>query len=76
MYGDYNWDYFIHKSNLTLIKTFVVHLAIWEGGYDGGWLDMDSYMPGQAISGSCGPGARPTKHISIEFEIRWKFKTL
>ena len=22
------------------------------------------------------PGARPTKHISIEFEIRWKFKTL
>ena len=21
-------------------------------------------------------GARPTKHISIEFEIRWKFKTL
>ena len=23
-----------------------------------------------------GPGARPTKHISIEFEIRWKFKTL
>ena len=21
------------------------------------------------------PGARPTKHISIEFEIRWKFKT-
>ena len=30
--------------------------------------------------GSCfglpGPGARPTKHISIEFEIRGKFKTL
>ena len=23
-----------------------------------------------------GPGARPTKHISIEFEIRWKFRTL
>ena len=23
-----------------------------------------------------GSGARPTKHISIEFEIRWKFKTL
>ena len=23
-----------------------------------------------------GTGARPTKHISIEFEIRWKFKTL
>ena len=22
------------------------------------------------------PGARPTKHISIEFEIRWKFRTL
>ena len=22
------------------------------------------------------PGARPTKHISIEFEIPWKFKTL
>ena len=22
------------------------------------------------------PGARPTKHISIEFEIRWKSKTL
>ena len=22
------------------------------------------------------PGARPIKHISIEFEIRWKFKTL
>ena len=22
------------------------------------------------------PGARPTKHISIEFEIRWQFKTL
>ena len=22
------------------------------------------------------PGARPTKDISIEFEIRWKFKTL
>ena len=22
------------------------------------------------------PGARPTKHISIEFEIRWNFKTL
>ena len=22
------------------------------------------------------PGARPTKHISIEFEIWWKFKTL
>ena len=22
------------------------------------------------------PGARPTKHISIEFEIRWKFKPL
>ena len=22
------------------------------------------------------PGARPTKHISIEFEIRWKFETL
>ena len=22
------------------------------------------------------PGACPTKHISIEFEIRWKFKTL
>ena len=22
------------------------------------------------------PGPRPTKHISIEFEIRWKFKTL
>ena len=22
------------------------------------------------------PGARPTKHISIEFEMRWKFKTL
>ena len=21
-------------------------------------------------------GARPTKHISIEFEIQWKFKTL
>ena len=21
-------------------------------------------------------GARPTKHVSIEFEIRWKFKTL
>ena len=21
-------------------------------------------------------GARPTKHISIEFEIRWKFRTL
>ena len=24
----------------------------------------------------CYPGVRPTKHISIEFEIRWKFKTL
>ena len=24
----------------------------------------------------CWPGARPTKHISIEFEIRWKFRTL
>ena len=24
----------------------------------------------------CLPGARATKHISIEFEIRWKFKTL
>ena len=23
-----------------------------------------------------GHGARPTKHISIESEIRWKFKTL
>ena len=23
-----------------------------------------------------GSGARPTKHISIEFEIRWKFRTL
>ena len=23
-----------------------------------------------------GAGARPTKHISIEFEIRWKFRTL
>ena len=23
-----------------------------------------------------GPGARPTKHISIEFEIRWKFRML
>ena len=22
------------------------------------------------------PGARPTKHISIELEIRWKFRTL
>ena len=22
------------------------------------------------------PGARPTKHISIEFEIRWKFRML
>ena len=22
------------------------------------------------------PGARPTKHISIEFEIRWKFRAL
>ena len=22
------------------------------------------------------PGARATKHISIEFEIRWKFRTL
>ena len=24
----------------------------------------------------CTSGARPTKHISIEFEIRWKFRTL
>ena len=25
---------------------------------------------------SIGSGARPTKHISIEFEIRWKFRML
>ena len=30
------------------------------------------------IIGLCNPdpGARPTKHISIEFEIRWKFRML
>ena len=32
-----------------------------------------TYYPHIILIGS---GARPTKHISIEFEIRWKFKTL
>ena len=30
----------------------------------------------QGTGGEVRHGARPTKHILIEFEIRWKFKTL
>ena len=30
----------------------------------------------RAVSYITRSGARPTKHISIEFEIRWKFRTL
>ena len=35
---------------------------------------MSDSLDGSSVSDR--HGARPTKHISIEFEIRWKFRTL
>ena len=42
---------------------------------------MNNYIPDETTDviirvNYSGPGARPTKHISIELDIRWKFRML
>ena len=40
------------------------------------WVEVQAWWRQAITRAIVGPGARPTKHISIEFEIRWKFRTL
>ena len=68
------------KCGIKVYTMFVVEngcYVIWRTW----WCRAGTKLPGMNTSSSMiagwpRPGARPTKHISIEFEIRWKFKTL
>ena len=72
----------IHFENK---KTYILHIITHQQVTKNStktWLSrhQDNTMKRRlevgAIERNCTSGARPTKHISIEFEIRWKFKTL
>ena len=56
----------------TLLKKYLVHLDEKKKK----WWDQVNFAHAMTVELMQWPGARPTKHISIEFEIRWKFRTL
>ena len=72
-------------------KQHIDHLPQWDYGYVSVTQLIEDLGMAQSCGQASGrkwqflktlfptqfrPGARPTKHISIEFEIRWKFKTI
>ena len=66
------------QSYATLPKWYKAFLAIKTINYleDHAFISVDQSAHLKIHLTQTKPGARPTKHISIEFEIRWKFKTL
>ena len=81
-----NSSHFVAAEILEIV-TLSLYWMRWKNSYSvaiipslhninhtGGVWYMYSYSSHPFVRAT--PGARPTKHISIEFEIRWKFKTL
>ena len=72
------WPLLLHSAQVTLVcgKTVNLRPILLPMGC----CTQSGQLYGGTVA-KCPPsaswsGARPTKHISIEFEIRWKFKTL
>ena len=64
----------VNQVNICIETTHHMNLIFYI--FDEKCQDQTQAKKDKAWQGMARPGTRPAKHISIEFEIPWKFKTL